>query len=416
MTSEFYRRVEHTLQAVEDLDEGERKTVLARMRTRALEDPETDRDAVEAIDTVERWFALKPPVALGSQEVLADLLEPGEDPETVGPYEILRRLGDGPLAVTYEALDPERERAVAVKLLRPGLPNDEFHEVFRYALPALLVFRHPNLVRFLDVGRTDEGRTYLVQELVEGPGLERSCRQRRATLADRLELVAQVCDGLAEAHRRGHLHLGISARKVRVVSCQESRRPLARVLDLGIVPALSRGRVCVALGGSPAPWAVSPEQVGFGNGALDLDLRADVYGTGAILYRLLTGRPPGDSGSDAAAIGDAGARDERPNRRRLRRLLSEPIPPSQVYQEAVASEQATDLPLPADGATIRVLERQVDPVVLRALALDRDERHESMSALAADLRGVRTSGSAFSVFQRPDGWMPRRLRDLFAGQ
>lgn len=407
MTSEFYRRVENTLQAVEDVDEVDRKAELARLRAAVLDDPAAEPEALEAIDIVERWFVLNPRGALRSQETLADLLDPAADPETIGPYEILRPLGEGPVAVTYEAFDPERDSAVAVKLLRPGLPSAEFLAAFRQALPALLICRHVHLARSLDVGQAEDGRAYLVQELVEGPTLRHHCRRRRATLTDRLELVAQVCDGLAHAHRRGHLHLGLTERKIRVVSGGGKKGATARLIDVGIVPALSRGRLGTPSGGgSSVSWAVSPEQVGYGNGALDLDLRADIYAVGVVVYLLLTGSAPGETEIDEAA-----GHEPRPNLRRLRRLLTEPVAPSRLYREAAASGAARELPLPIDGTTVRTLERQVDPVVLRALSLDRSERQESMDALARELRAVRPAGSFFGLPGSLGEWVPRWPRD-----
>lgn len=404
MTSDFHRRVEETLQAVEDLDEGDRSAELERLRADFLADPDAGPVALEAVDTVERWFSLNPPMTLRSQETLVDLLDPAGDPESIGRYRVLRRMGEGPLAVVYEGLDPDRDEIVALKLLRPGVPSDEFLAALRHELPSLLLCRHPNLVRTLDLGQSENGRSFLVQELVEGAGLERFCERTQATLEERLELVAQVCDGLAHGHRRGHLHLGLTPRKIRVLRSRDGqRRAKARVVDLGVVPALSRGRVGSSNGDSgPAPWAVAPEQIGFGSGALDVDMRADVYGAGTIFYRLLTGRAPGETTADEPAPEGQAQRSSA----RLRRLLTDPVAPSAIYREAMAAG-GDDLPLAADGALLRTLERDLDALVLRALARNRDRRHGSMDELAADLRAVRPARSVFSL---PGSWIPRRWR------
>ncbi|MCC6997926.1 MAG: serine/threonine protein kinase [Deltaproteobacteria bacterium] len=264
----------------------------------------------------------------------------------VGNYRLSRRLGDGATGVVYQAEHPEMGRQVAIKLLHPHLCADQA-AVGRFldeARAANLV-RHPGLVDVLDLGRTEDGQAYSVMELLHGETLaERLTREGALPVADALELAGAMAAALVALHERGVVHRDVKPANVFI-----SRGGAVKLLDLGLAKLLgeaSRSSTGALLG---TPMYMSPEQC---EGARDLDARADLYALGAVLYHLLTGRPP--------FVGDAAAR-----------LIMQHLT---VTPEAPSRHQ----PGLAPG---------VDALVLRLLEKRPEDRPASAAEVVAALRG-----------------------------
>ena len=205
-------------------------------------------------------------------------------------YEIRALLGRGGMGEVYEAADRHLDRTVALKVLRPELAADRrFLARFRREARTAARLGHPGIVVVYDIAESD-GRAFIVMELVPGATLGQLVRAGGAMDPARAaRLVASAAEALAHAHDRGVVHRDVSPGNVMVTPAGE-----VKILDFGIARAV-RGSGAVR-SGSDAHGTLSyvaPEQAS-GDGG---DQRADVYALGAVLYELLTGRPPFEGGS-----------------------------------------------------------------------------------------------------------------------
>jgi len=223
-------------------------------------------------------------------------------------FVIEERLGEGATGVVVAARDPSSGKRVAIKIART--PDRESSSRFQRHARMMARLKGPHTVRVEDVGETPEGLPFMVMELLEG----RSLGAVLASLGplapdDALRWMAEACDAIAEAH-----DLGIVHRDIRPENLFLQRKPngeeIIRVLDFGLAPPIPRIDESEArltkVGGIPGTsHYMAPEQVK----GLRIDARTDVWGVGACLYRLLTGRFPFD-GMTLAQVMKAIADDE----------------------------------------------------------------------------------------------------------
>ncbi|MBI2931086.1 MAG: serine/threonine protein kinase [Planctomycetes bacterium] len=226
------------------------------------------------------------------------------DPDRIGPYEILSRLGAGGMGVVYRARHPELQRDVALKLLAPGEDDERFLREARAAAR----LSHPSIVPVFETGR-HEGRLFTVMELVDGRSLAERLKAGPLEPPEAASLVAQVARALQHAHQAGILH-----RDVKPSNILLDREGHARLADFGIARDLARQTRGTASGsvlGTPAYMA--PEQVeGQSSSA------SDIYALGATLYECLTGSPPFEGATPAQLLQRALNEDPIPPRRRAR--------------------------------------------------------------------------------------------------
>jgi eukaryotic-like serine/threonine-protein kinase len=217
-----------------------------------------------------------------------------------GRYEVGRTLGRGGMADVYLARDQALGRPVAVKVLSNGLDGDATSRE-RFLREARLAARlsHQNVVKVFDAGEAD-GKPYIVMEYVPGRTVDELLkRRRRVSPPEAIDLVAQACEGIQHAHEHGLIHRDVKPGNllVRDDGC-------VKVVDLGIARAAGSTRLTQrgTILGTAAYLA--PEQAA----GEDVTAAADVYSLGAVLYQLLTGRPPYefDSLAELAAKQTAG--------------------------------------------------------------------------------------------------------------
>ena len=218
-------------------------------------------------------------------------------PSTIGRYRLLAEVGRGAFGVVYRACDPQG-RPVALKLFRLGAGTERQQRRFKLEVQALLRIRHPHVVGLLDAGTVHGGGSpYLVLEWVEGETLqERLTRTGAFPWRDALELMQRLTDAMAFCHTQGVVHRDIKPANVLL-----RRRDGAPLLaDFGLAKASLDGASLAPAGartaegaplGTPGFWA--PEQA---RGEVDqVGPASDVYGLGATLYAMLTGRSPHQS-------------------------------------------------------------------------------------------------------------------------
>ena len=298
---------------------------------------------------------------------------------TIADYLLLSVLGEGGFGVVFEAEQSEPiQRRVALKLIKRGMGAHEFVQRFEAERQTLALMDHPHIARVLDAGSSEDGRPFLVMELVEGSAITDFCDRERLDVHARLRLFVQVCEAIQHAHGKGIIHRDLKPSNV-LVSFQDGR-PFAKVIDFGIAKALGGRRegdcAQTAIGmliGTPA--YMSPEQAA---GSRDIDTRSDIYALGVMLYELLTYNTP----LDVETLRDA-------NLFEIQRIISEaePLSPS----DRLSGEHDSLAGIQGHGRIApdqlrRVLRGELDWIVMKAIDKDRARRYETASEFAADIR------------------------------
>ena len=134
-------------------------------------------------------------------------------PGWVGRYKMLKVLGEGGMGIVYLARQEHPiERAVAVKLIKPGMDSRQIIARFEAERQTLALLDHPNIAHVLDVGTTEDGRPYFVMEYVQGLSITEHCDQQKLTIEERLRLFLHVCEAIQHAHGKGIIHRDSSRR------------------------------------------------------------------------------------------------------------------------------------------------------------------------------------------------------------
>jgi eukaryotic-like serine/threonine-protein kinase len=247
--------------------------------------------------------AVAPPTAataesLGLEPAPHDLAPPGtiaEGPGSrIGPYSIIRRLGEGGMGIVFLA-EQERpvRRKVALKLIKPGMDTAQVVARFEAERQALALMDHPGIARVLDAGATSSGLPFFVMELVDGVPINAYCDRERLSPRQRLELFVAVCRSIEHAHPRGIIHRDIKPSNVLVTLIDGQAVP--KIIDFGVAKAIDQRlteRTLFTQFGAlvGTPEYMSPEQAG--DSGAGIDTRSDVYALGVLLYELLTGTTP----------------------------------------------------------------------------------------------------------------------------
>lgn len=296
----------------------------------------------------------------------------GAQPIRVGRYSVLEEIGRGGMGVVYRAEQSEPvRRQVALKLLLSHR-GSRHAERFREECQTIARMRHPNIAQMLDAGETEEGHPFLVLEYIDGEPLTDFCDQKALDVRERLDLFIKVCEGIQHAHQKGVVHRDLKPSNILVT--QQGSQVVPKVIDFGIAKLLDASRDLTKAGqliGSPSH--MSPEQLQ--GGGADVDTRADVYALGNVLFELLTGTMVfiAASGSFYDYMLQITRNDPQKPSGRCHEL--------ETNLESIAAKRKTS----ASGL-VQQLRGDLDAIVLKALARNREERYPSASGLALDLR------------------------------
>jgi hypothetical protein len=209
----------------------------------------------------------------------------GPLPAQVGKFRVVRALGHGGQAATLLALDPDLKRHVVLKLYHAARTPEEQEMVLREG-QALARVRSPYVAQCYSAER-EEGVPFLVMEYIPGRNLAEEHRAHPLSLARALDVVGRLAEGLAAVHACGLLHRDVKPGNVLI---GEDGRP--RLVDFGLAAPLASAELGQLSG---TPTYMAPEQAR--GQAERIDARTDLYGLGAVLYELLTGRPPHQGGT-----------------------------------------------------------------------------------------------------------------------
>src|SRR5437868_3945156 len=213
------------------------------------------------------------------------------DDTTIGPYRILRRIGQGGMGAVYLAQrdDAEFKQQVAIKLVKRGMDTEFVLRRFRNERQILAALNHPNIARLLDGGTTSDGRPYFVMEYIEGKPITEYADEQRLSTAERLQLFQEVCAAIHYAHQNLVIHRDIKPSNILVTA-----EGTPKLLDFGIAKLLNPDLAAQTLEATAVairlmtPEYASPEQV---KGEA-ITTASDVYSLGVLLYELLTGHRP----------------------------------------------------------------------------------------------------------------------------
>jgi eukaryotic-like serine/threonine-protein kinase len=276
-------------------------------------------------------------------------------PQHIGPYRVIRRVGQGGSGVVFLAEQAEPvQRRVALKLMPHAAVDPSSAARFEFERHALERTDHPGIARILDAGRTNDGVPYIVMDFIDGTPIHRFARERGLDHAACVALIISVAEAVQHAHQRGVIHRDLKPANILVM--ERDGRAVPVVVDFGIarpldgasgMPDLTQG---LPLG---TPMYMAPEQTGLG----DADTRTDVYAIGAVLYELIAGTPPIEMGPDGFE-----------NLRRVRQ-----------FRPAGATRLS---PIPT---TNHAFAGDLDRVIARCLEKSPDRRYATAADLAADL-------------------------------
>ena len=201
-----------------------------------------------------------------------------------GRYQIIEELGKGGMGRVYKVHDTKIKEKIALKLIKPEIAKDKKTlERFSNELKFARKIRHKNICQMFDLGE-ERGTHFITMEFVEGQDLKKLIRQSgQLALGTTINIIKQVCEGLAEAHTLGVIHRDLKPSNIMIDADGN-----ARIMDFGIARSIVGKGITGAGVMIGTPEYMSPEQVE----AKDLDQRSDIYSLGIIMYEMLTGKLP----------------------------------------------------------------------------------------------------------------------------
>ncbi len=271
-----------------------------------------------------------------------------------GKYEIMSVVGTGGMGVVYKGRQHLMDRIVAVKMLRAQHVADSMSvKRFQQEGKACCLLNHPHVITIYDFGVSPTGQPFMVMDFLQGVSLADIIKADGQVGVERsIRILMQACEALDHAHRLGVVHRDLKPSNIMLID-YDGEKDFVKVVDFGVAKINSPndveaqrltqvGEVC----GSPV--YMSPEQcMGY-----ELDNRSDIYSMGVVMYETLTGKLPllGKTMVDT-----------------MSKHISEPPPPF--------NEARPDLYIP----------ERLEAVIMRALAKDPEQRHQTMDDLAKDL-------------------------------
>jgi serine/threonine-protein kinase len=273
--------------------------------------------------------------------------------QTIGNYRITTKLGEGGMGVVYLAEHPVIGKKVAMKAIHPELSrNAEVVSRFMTEAKSVNQIGHEHIVDIADFGNTPDGDFYFVMELLQGEPLSERLKRDGALPPQRaIAIATQIADALAASHDHGIIHRDLKPENVFLIS-RGGDHDFVKVLDFGLAKLTSgeermthKTRTGYLMG---TPYYMSPEQC---EGKAEIDPRSDIYSLGVLLFEMLTGKVP---------FGGEG------------------------YGEIIVKH--ITMPPPSVRSLVQQVTHELDLILYRALAKNRDDRFQTMGQFRDAIR------------------------------
>ena len=298
-------------------------------------------------------------------------LAPGD---RLNDYVVESLIGEGGMSVVYRAIQNQPvKRRVAIKLIRPSILAPSTVLRFFREQQALALIGHPNVPALFEVGVTQQGFPFAAMEMVNGLPISDFCNKYNLNSRQRIILFLQVCAGLKHAHGHGIVHRDVKPNNI-LIGVRE-RKPVAKLIDFGIAQIENKNllndptltRIGQILG---SPRYMSPEQFA-GN---QIDLRSDVYSAALVLFELLSHSTYRNGDTTEEVLEQV--------------KFSQPELLSCRIKSAAKHPNDNCFPKQDAKELFKLAQRDLDWILLKALAEDPEERYSSISEFANDLRAT----------------------------
>ncbi len=319
----------------------------------------------------------------------------------IADYELSQLIGVGGMGEVWLAQQSGAvNRSVAIKLIQPGFETPGMIKRFESERQALASMEHPNIASVLDAGTTREGQPYFVMELIHGVSLTQYCDEAELGVRQRLEIFRQIAAGIQHAHQKGVIHRDLKPSNILVTEIDS--RPVPKIIDFGLAKVIegqlqnnsALSQFGMVMGSIDY---MAPEQSGFTNDVVDT--RSDIYSLGIVLYELLTGSHPFDSKDYRTASVNQKLKiisDGEPTRPSTRVSTIESSP-------KIAKSRQSD-----PESLRKMLKRELDWVVLKAINKDRNSRYQTVDEFAREIDNF-LAGKAVSAHPPSTLYMAKKF-------
>jgi len=261
---------------------------------------------------------------------------------TISHYRILEKLGEGGMGVVYKAEDTQLRRTVALKFLSSEtVGNEDVKARLIREAQASASLDHPNICQVFGI-HEQQGQTFIAMAYIDGPALADKIEERPLPLGEAVDFAIQLAEGLQEAHEKRIVHRDIKPHNVMLTA-----KGQIKIMDFGLASLAGRSKLTKSGTTLGTPAYMAPEQL---EGS-DVDRRADIWALGCVLYEMLTQRTPFDA----------------------------------EYEQAIAYGILNEEPEPVSAQRADV-QPEVDRIIGKALAKDREQRYQHADDLLVDLR------------------------------
>ncbi len=272
--------------------------------------------------------------------------------KTISHYKILEKLGEGGMGVVYKAEDTKLNRTVALKFLPTNqLATDDEKQRFEQEAKAAAQLSHANIATVYEINE-HEGQTFIAMEFIEGETIAEMVKDRPLKIKDAIKIAQQIAEGLHCAHELGIVHRDIKSANIMI-----TKKGVAKIMDFGLAKMSTASMLTKAGTTLGTISYMSPEQ----SHGEKVDHRADIWSLGVVLYEMISGQLPFKGDYESAIVYS---------------IMNEPPEPLTAVRTGV----------PMD------LER----IVNKLLAKDRDERYQNIIELPVDLKNVSLQDTATS--------------------
>jgi eukaryotic-like serine/threonine-protein kinase len=369
-TPEQWKHVKELFGAALELSAAERERFLAR----ECAGNDALREEVQSLLDAHKEYS-----GLSEHPSIEPVLEALDRIDSIGPYQLIRKLGQGGMGQVWlaEQKSPVR-RQVAIKLLSPGTYNAASMQRFERERQSLAMMDHPSIAKIFDAGSAPDGRPFFAMEYVAGVPITDYCDSKKLTVRKRLDLFMRVCEGVQHAHQKSIVHRDLKPSNILVAEIDG--KPMPRMIDFGIAKPITIGsgdhtvftQVGALIG---TPGFMSPEQLN--PRTSDIDTRTDVYSLGVLLYLLLTGSMP-FKGRDWA---------RKPIDEILREIREEepPSPSARIASSHELTVETAEARGTDPQQLVSDLRGDLDWITMKAMEKDRERRYGTPSEFSADI-------------------------------